>query len=199
MKRGLFLGICLMTLLLFMATSSQAIKLDVEPTSLTVPVGSSADVALVISGLGDGVAPSLGTFDLDISFDPAILGLSTVTFGNQLDILGLGSIQSVTPGVGTVNLVELSLDLPDDLNTYQADSFTLATLTFGTLAIGTSPLEFIEAILGDENGDPLILDGGIENGSITATAPIPEPATLLLFASGLTGMGYLGKKKLFKF
>jgi hypothetical protein len=50
---------------------------------------------IFISGLGDGTAPSLSTFDLDISFDPTILAFSTAVFGDpilgdQLDIWGLG-------------------------------------------------------------------------------------------------------------
>jgi len=203
MEKRLFPCVVLMTLLLFMAASSQAITLGVDPVSLTVPAGSPADVALVISGLGVGGAPSLSTFDLDISFNPSILAFNSASFGDpilgdQLDLFGLGGIQSVTPGVGTVNLVELSLDLPEDLNDLQADSFTLAILTFGTLTGGTSPLSLSINALGDAWGDPLAVDE-IRNGSITATAPIPEPATLLLFASGLVGMGYLRGRRFFHF
>ena len=70
--------------------------------------------------MGSNIAPSLGTFDLDLSFNNSILSLDSVAFGDQLDILGLGSLQIATPGTGIVNLYELSFDSVDDLNNLQA-------------------------------------------------------------------------------
>ena len=61
--------------------------------------------------------------------------------GDQLDILVFGVPTTTTPGVGTVNLFELSLDAPGVLDTIQAGSFTLATITFATLALGTSGID----------------------------------------------------------
>lgn len=168
--------------------SQAAIILSFNPTVQNVPVGSSVDVALVISGLTDGAAPSLSTFDLDVSFNPAILGFDNATFGDpvlgdQLDLSGMGSLTSATPGVDTVNLFELSFDSPSDLNTLQAGSFTLATLTFNALSIGTSNLEISVNALGDSLGDPLTAT--IQSGSIKS---IPEPPSLLLVSMGILGM-----------
>lgn len=73
----------------------------------------------------------------------------SVAFGDQLDLWGLGSWTYVAPDVVEVNLFELSFDSESDLNMFQADSFTLATLTFDTIALGTSPLDISINALGD--------------------------------------------------
>jgi hypothetical protein len=183
--------------LLLAAGTSQAITLSFNPVAQNVAMDSSVDVALMISGLGDGTGPSLGVFDLDVSFDPAILGFSSVAFGNQLDLFGLGSITCLDPGFGpcfdpaspgVVNLFELSLDFPADLNDLQAGSFTLATLTFDALSAGTSALGIPNAILGDALGDPLTAD--TQSGGITSlsTSTVSEPPSLLLLALGLVGV-----------
>jgi hypothetical protein len=128
------------------------------------------EIALVISGLGDFVPPSLGTFDLDITFDPAILAFQNAVFGDQLDLSGLGSITEIQPGVMNVNLFELSLDNPADLDTLQPGSFTLVTLTFATLTDGTSSLAVLINALGAANGLPLAADAG--SGSVTVVTPL---------------------------
>ena len=188
-----FSSIVVLALMIFFAPSSEAITIGFDPLSQSVSIGSPANVALEISGLGDNVPPSLGTYDVDIAYDSAILTLGTVTFGNQLDLFGLGSIQLVTPGVGTVNIFELSLDLPDDLNSLQADSFALAYLSLDTLALGTSPLNLSINALGDALGEPLIAD--IQSGRIdVVSGAIPEPSTLILVGGGLVGLRSLRKR-----
>lgn len=169
------------------ASSAQAAIVSFVVTPQSVP-GASVDVALRISDLGDAAAPSLGAFDLDVVYDPAVLASPTVLFGDpalgdQLDLFGLGALgPTATPSIGSINLFEVSLDLAADLDALQAGAFTLATLTFAPLATGTSSLEISINALADAQGDPL--GATLVPASVTVR-PIPEPATLMLVGAGL--------------
>jgi hypothetical protein len=166
--------------------TTQAITIGFDPTLTVAPVGTTVDVDLFIAGLGDGIAPSISTFDIDIGFDPNIIGFNSAVFGDQLDILGLGSIKGATADTGLLNLFELSLDDSATLNTFQDPDFTLATITWDILEAGTSPLDLGDLSLGDSEGEPLFaekFDGTISGDSV----PVPEPGTILLVGAGFLG------------
>ncbi len=185
-------------LLLLVSGMSQAITVSFDPTAQTVATGSFVSVKLGISGLGNGVAPSLGTFDLNIDYNPSLLSFTSVSFGDpvlgdQLDLFSLGSLTSwdnTTPG--TLNVFELSFDSPTDIDTLQAANFTLATLTFSALSGGISPLSISINALGDANGDPLAAI--TTSGSVTVTA-VPVPAAVWLLGSGLLGLIGVARRK----
>jgi len=202
MKKVLFLAVVLVVVVFF-SLSAFAATIGFEPVSQTVPVGESVSVDLVISGLGDGESPSLGGFDLFIEYDPAILALSDVSFGDptlgdQLDVSGWGSLYDYSSYSSDVEyLFGLSYNLAEDLINLQAPSFVLATLTFDTLSVGISPLEIVDpdppffaSRLADENGNCLSFDS--QSGNISA---VPVPTTLILLGSGLSGVWILRRKK----
>jgi hypothetical protein len=182
--------------LLLATPPSHAITVGFAPATQNVNVGVPVNVALVILGLGNGAAPSLSTFDLDVTFDGNILSFLGATFGDpvlgeQLDLFGFGSLTSVAPGLGVVNLFELSLDSPADLNALQAASFTLATLTFSTPSAGFSNLGIAVNALGDAHGDSLAAT--IALGSVTSmgSTAVSEPVSLLLVLAGLMALACL--------
>lgn len=188
-------------LVLLLGTApAQAIILAVTPSSQTVATGSPTAVGLSIAGLGE--AASLGGFDLDLSFNPSILSLREVYFGDpgllgdQLDLAHSGAVicspgHDTSPSCpadlagGMINLLELSLDAAGALNAFQADSFILATFLFDTLSPGQSVLSVNRLVLADAFGGRLIAD--IQSGHITVAAPnaIPAPSSLALLAAGM--------------
>lgn len=182
------------------ALPSYALSISLTPTTQTVDVGQTLQFDLVVSGLGAGVAPSLGTYDVDIGFDPGILGFTSAVFGdpilgNQLDLFGFGSLNAITAGVGTVNLFELSFDDPADLNSLQAENFTLATLSFTALTTGTSSLSINVNTIGDALGDPLTADVVDARATVNQTNPIPEPNGLALAIAGLLALAAIRARR----
>jgi hypothetical protein len=189
---GLIVILVMVTFLI--PSGASAIMLGFEPVSQDVPLGTPADVALTISGLGDPGPPSLGAFDVNINFDPTVLAFDSAAFGDQLDLFGFGFNPTfsgvIAPGV--LNLFEVSLDPPVLLDVLQAGSFTLATLTFDAIGLGISPLEISSFVLSDAWG--FSLDAMTQLGRISASAAVPEPSTLLLLGSGLIGIPWFRKR-----
>jgi len=194
--RSFFVGtLVLFAIGFFGGVPARAISLTLVPSAPVVTVGETVDVAVQISGLGDGAPPSLSTFDVEMNFDPAILALNAISYGDpllgdQLDLLGIGSVTSTTVGSGLVGFSEISLDSPDILDLFQAGEFTLATATFVAAASGGSLLGLTVNVLGDANGDPLV--AAISDGSI---AVVPEPSTLLLVGVAFVGAVVVRKKR----
>jgi hypothetical protein len=184
-----------------------ATRIDLNPTLTNTSVGSSFSVAVVISGLS-GVSPALAVtdFDLDVSYDPALLSATGVTFGS-----GLGSPPDVSgsdlSSSGVVDLFAVSFASYPTLLGLQGDSFTLATLTFQSLAPGTDSLAFVQDaffIVDLTNvDDPSVFPvNGVDPGTcetlscvavggarvVIREATVPEPNPLLLLAGAVLAL-----------
>lgn len=160
-------------------------SLTVVPSGSSIQVGDDFTVSINADGLGDGLAPSIGVFDLNLSFDADRLLFVGANYGSGLDVLGLGSIRSTTEGVGTINLFELSLDSASDLSSLQPGSFSLAVVTFRALAAGNSSLTILTNSIGD--GDGVAISLIVTNGQVLISA-VPEGQTWLLLIFGLCGL-----------
>lgn len=192
MIKKIILGAFLVIGILFITTQSPAMTIGFNPVTQNVTLGNPAVVDLFISGLGNYQSPSLGVFDLDIGYNPAVLSLSGYVLGPYLGNISLGEALDLSLGEtasGSVNIAELSLLSSSELDAIQPGSIILASLTFNTLFLGTSPLGLTVNALGDANGDPVLAN--IQNGSISVSSTsVPEPCTFLLVCSGLAGIAY---------
>jgi len=195
---------------ILIAQSASAITLGFQPEVQNTALGDSVTVDLIISDLGDYMPDSLSTFDITILFDSMILSVDTADIDNdgvidsvsldpssQLDIYGFGLnvLSASVTSPGTLNIYDLSFDTEDDLNNYQKGNFSLATITFDTIGVGTSELLIDSATiqLGDATGNPLVAT--LNSGFVTVAASVPEPATCLFMGVGLVGLLGLKKKK----
>ena len=146
--------------------------LTVTPHAQVVPAGSTGTIDLFISG-----SPlKVGSFDIDLSFDPAVLLPLSATFGPFLGGT-LDSISASTLGTTSINLFEVSLLSVASLNALQPASFIAATVSFTMVGDGTSPLNLTINSIGDAEGQPLGFV--VENGSVSTmnSEGVPEPGT----------------------
>lgn len=174
----------LLPLLLAGGTAEASVSLGFNTLSQSA---NALEIALVVSGLSEASAPSLSSYDLDIQFDSAHLAFAGATFGdpllgNQLDLFDFGanSIAADVTSPGVLNLFELSLDTPEDLNQLQADNFTLATLSFAIVNAGSSQLTIAIHALGDADGNTLAA-----STAPATIAAVPLPSALWLMSGGL--------------
>ncbi|MDP3288264.1 MAG: PEP-CTERM sorting domain-containing protein, partial [Methyloversatilis sp.] len=78
------------------------------------------------------------------------------------------------------NIFQSSFDSIEDLIALQPDTFTLATLSFKAISLGSSSLEVFVNAIGDAEGMALPVELGA--GMVTA---VPEPQTYALLLAGL--------------
>ncbi len=200
------LKICLLALFLFTGSAQSGVILDAVVSDPSVSVGSVFDVDLVISGLGNGIAPSVGAFNVILNFDALILSAAGVTFSSFLDGGLFFSLQSVASGLGFVDVAEISFlegslsecifCFAPFLDDIQPDTFTLATLLFNAIGAGNSALKFGFVDIKDSDLDATELQVTANNGAVeVVAADVPEPNTILLVAIGFVSIVSLKRNR----
>ncbi len=170
----------LLMLLMPLGSCLAAPEVALTPGSQTVVLGSQFTVDLVVSGLGNGVA--LSAFDLGIDFDAVRMSFASATFGDQLDLFGLGDLQAVTVTPGRVELFEVSLESSSDLLTLQAANFRLGSITFNGVGLASdSPLVLSMNAFGDADGASLV---AALHGAVMTITAVPENGTFSLALVG---------------
>jgi hypothetical protein len=175
---------CLLPLALLMSSfQAQALLLELSPSTQGVTLGDQVTFELFARSVG---SDQIGSFDVTLGFDSALLALNEVFFGPSLgDPDLLESIVGVTPGIDQVGLSQVSL-LFDLSGLQDGSDLLLSSIVFDTLSVGLGSLGFLSASVSDGFGSPLqqLLLG--ESVSVMVDpARIPEPGTLLLLTAGL--------------
>lgn len=154
--------------------------------------GGSVTVDIVVSGLGAGVPPSIGSFDITLSYPSAVLQAVGVTFGT-----GLGTpaqtvtSQSADAGAGTWQVVSVSLLSEAALDALQGSTVVLATLEFLVLEAGNVSLDVVAQMVTDAAGPPSLLPFDSVDG---ASFPVPEPGSLALLI-GAASLAVRGNRR----
>ena len=148
------------------------VALHLMPASQLVSAGQSVFTDVRITGLG--TPPSVGAFDLAVSYDAGLLSFAAVSFSPLLGDVSLSEALtgfSLSPGI--VEFAEVSLLTPAQLDALQSPNFMLTTLSFQALESGTATFSFASGVVDDAFGDKL--------------TEIPEPRTLHFLGSALAG------------
>lgn len=192
------LTIVLIAVLNVFAVPARAATLSLAPGTISVMPSGSFSIDLVIAGLGDLDAPSVGDFDIDVGFDPLALSLIGFDLGTELGDLTLGEAIDVSFGeiaAGLVNVAQVSFLSDAELNTTQPDTFVLATFEFTVsgLAGGESTVIDIASVwsLGDALGNPIPVTQ-VSSAVVTA---IPVPAALWGFAAGIAWLAGMSNRR----
>jgi hypothetical protein len=181
----------LITISMGFALNAHATSIDITTDHNQINVGDSVTLQVRINGLNDFTAPSLGDYDVNLSYNPNIFNVAAITWGDaitgdQLDLSGFGSLKDQSNvNAGTLNFFELSFDNPSDLNSLQAGSFTLFSVLLSSIAQGTGDFALDINAIGDAFGNSIDIDSVSAARVSVNTAQLPEPSPLLLVISGL--------------
>lgn len=185
------------------AGSAQALTLTMTPVSQTRNLGQSASVDLVVSDLSlpTGGSEIVSAFDLDITFNPAILG--SASFALNGSVFGAPDLLEFSDVSGGLITIAMNSFLSDgELLALQGDDVVLGTLSFVGIGLGTSSVSYdfgdpVKEVIG-LNATPLSFDS-IAGARITIIdgngGQVPEPGSLALVALAFAAMG-LGRHAL---
>ncbi len=179
-----------------------AVTINIDTLDTSIVVGETVYIDFTISGLSSAPGDSLSAFDFDILFDDSVFLLTSFDFSdpilgnNQLDLPESGAWpfdgDVKDNGNGILDAYGVSGNTASFLDAYQASDFRFLGLTF--LAVAEAPISSISIDLNDPS--LLVLDSSWNDlnvnyassqldFTISTNAPVPEPATILLFATGL--------------
>jgi len=172
--------------LMFASIANANVILSLDPVTQPSTPGDIISVTIMIDGLGDFEASSLGGFNLDILFDASILSFTSYSLFDSLGDVDLLEADDFSWGLtepGKVNVSEVSYLFDFELWDMQPGSFALAELFFSVNQSGinqTTSVSFGDMELTDAVGQEINVDRVND-----AAVSIPTPATLMLMGLGL--------------
>lgn len=168
------------------------IKLPGDSSTYTTTVGALFDASIYIDSV-----PDFAGFDFNLTYNNTKLSGLTLTSGNIFGADTETFASSITPGV--VHFAEaISFTSSATAGLTITAPTLLGTIHFQALNTGVNNLlNITDPILSDFAGNSL--GGSIETAFVTINpanpAPIPLPASALLFAPGLLALFGLRKRK----
>lgn len=197
MKRFLILFILIfLTFAGIVGASVLTPDLYLSPGNIEVATGETFTINLGIDLIIDP-PPPVGTFDVDILYDPLQMQFLSYTLYDNLGDVDLFEAWDLSLGDlgGTIDLAEVSLLLSEELIILQEQIVPLAELTFLCLAPGNSLIEIDTSdpflFIGDERRNQIFVD---VTGAVAVNQVVPEPSTCLLIGAGLAGVGLLRRR-----
>lgn len=154
------------------------------PPSVSVPTNTAwGSLYLDVSALpGSGVE--------SYSLAGAVLYEEVIDSSTGQEALDIGTF------TGTVTVNSLEQPSSSGLITWSIGSATQYLPSPSVVFITTDASDSVGTKLDGDTGSPAFLSAATTvNGTINATSPIPEPATLSLIGGGLLGLGVLRRKR----
>jgi hypothetical protein len=164
---------CALVAMLWPASGNRALAIGtgdmvISPGAQIQPQGATFTVNVDAEAVS-----SLGSYEFEIDYDPALLSFNTVANGSFLGSTGrsIFCLPPITDSIaGTVRFGCVSSGAPAG----PTGNGTLATVEFFTLAEGTSPLDLTLAEYSDESGDAFTSVNAF-GGSVTIFGGTPPP------------------------
>lgn len=154
--------------------SAKAATLEARPSQSSVDVGDAVEVYLVVTGLGAGTAPSLGSYNVELSYDQGVFAFDGYTPSRVLGDTDLHTMsEGAVVGSGTIEFYAVSFWPDFDLLSRQDGTVTLLTARFTATASGEPSFDAsLVAPLGDEHGDPIDGAAGVPPTALPDLVPL---------------------------
>ncbi len=172
--------VVLLGMVVFPAGVNAQIVVAVAPLDSEVTVGQIFELEYWITGFGDYAPPSLGSFDLTMEFDGALVSYDSTIVGDFLGDVGAGeAVANIIVSLADVNVTESSLLTPAQLVALQPSSFVVFRVQFMAEAVGDASFEPTVTMILDEIGRPLNLElGALATVHILQRQAIPTLSTV---------------------